>query len=259
MIKRSILLLLLLLSPLLHASPQTVVTLSPHAAELVYFAGGSDRLVAVSAYTDFPESLQALPVIGDANGFDREKLLQLNPDLVVAWRLGLNSDEIRWLRNQGFELYISNPLSLNDIETEIAELGELFGTENQSSAILEQIAKQKRDMIEIAAQRRSPFRVMHQLWSKPLIALTDESMVADLLEYCGIETPVSAKGSLSVTLSREILFTTRLDGIVVDHANKKDAINPLGLSIYTTNTLQLHRASPRAIEEAVSLCEATRE
>mgnify|MGYP000556085334 FL=1 len=51
---------------------ERVVTLSPHATELVWFAGGGDQLVGVSAFSDYPQPVRKLPVIGDSTGIDRE-------------------------------------------------------------------------------------------------------------------------------------------------------------------------------------------
>ena len=46
--------------------PQRIITLAPHLSELVDAAGGSERLVSVSAFSNLPESVKQLPITSDA-------------------------------------------------------------------------------------------------------------------------------------------------------------------------------------------------
>src|SRR3954471_21797860 len=71
----------------LAAPAQRIVSLAPHATELLYAAGAGDKLVAVSEYSDFPEAAKRLPRVASSSGVDLERLLALRADLVVAWRL----------------------------------------------------------------------------------------------------------------------------------------------------------------------------
>src|SRR3954466_4538880 len=66
---------------------QRIVSLAPHATELLYAAGAGAKLVAVSEYSDFPEAANRLPRVASSAGVDLERLLALRADLVVAWRL----------------------------------------------------------------------------------------------------------------------------------------------------------------------------
>lgn len=254
MLSRVLFYLLLVFPVSAQTAPQRIITLSPHSAELVYFSGGAERLIGVSAFTDFPVSLKALPIVGDANGFDRERLLQLHPDLVIAWKQNLDGEEMQWLQHQSFQLIVSNPMSLDAIEEEIRLLGEILGTETVAATTLEKMRQQRHEMIRIAAQRQRAIKVMHQLWHSPLILLTDESMVANVLRLCGIQTPVHIDGLLSATISRELLFQLELDAIIIPDDGHVEATNPLRIPIVAADTLKLHRATPRLLDTALELC-----
>ena len=70
---------------------QRVVALAPNLAEIVAYAGGGDRLVARTRFTDTPASLRALPDLGSGFEPDLEALAALRPDLVLmleGWRGG---------------------------------------------------------------------------------------------------------------------------------------------------------------------------
>ena len=63
-----------------------VVTLAPHLAELAEAAGAT--LVGVSAFTADSAMTRALPRVADSVRLDFERILALQPDLVLAWRSG---------------------------------------------------------------------------------------------------------------------------------------------------------------------------
>jgi iron complex transport system substrate-binding protein len=62
-----------------------IVSLAPHATELLYAAGAGDRLVGVLATSDWPPEALAKPRVGDSRALDLERILLLAPDLVVTW------------------------------------------------------------------------------------------------------------------------------------------------------------------------------
>jgi len=68
--------------------PKRIITLAPHLSELVDAAGGAERLVSVSAFSNLPESVKQLPITSDARSIDLEKMKSLRPDLIhlLAWR-----------------------------------------------------------------------------------------------------------------------------------------------------------------------------
>src|SRR5712664_3645862 len=63
-----------------------IVTLAPFLTELVYAAGAGERVVGVSAYSDFPPEAGKLPQVASAAGVSVEQVAALKPDLVLAWR-----------------------------------------------------------------------------------------------------------------------------------------------------------------------------
>ena len=66
------------------APPQRVVCASPAVAEIVYALGCGDRVVGVSEFTDWPPDAARKPSIGGALAPSRERILALEPDLILA-------------------------------------------------------------------------------------------------------------------------------------------------------------------------------
>jgi len=111
------------------AAPR-VVSLAPHTTEMVIAAGGQQQLVAaVPGEGPLAASVKRLAVIG---GIDRELILALEPDLVIAWESGNRASDITWLRTQGLPVYLSEPDDLEQVATDILAIGHLMGTEKQA-------------------------------------------------------------------------------------------------------------------------------
>lgn len=68
----------------LTARPGKVVSLTPALTEKLYGLGMDDRLVGVSDFCDYPESISALPLCGTAQMPDLGAIEQLDPHLIVS-------------------------------------------------------------------------------------------------------------------------------------------------------------------------------
>ena len=105
---------------LLKEPAHRVITLSPHITELVFAAGGGDKIVATVTSSDFPIPARNLPRIGDGLQPDPEKIAAYRPDLLIGW-LAEQADPMAALN---IPVFISAPQSL----AEIADSVETFGT-----------------------------------------------------------------------------------------------------------------------------------
>ena len=74
-----------------------IVALSPHAVEMLFAIGAGEQIVATTDYADFPEAAKAIPRIGGYYGIQIERVIELNPDLVVVWDTGNRSEDIEQL------------------------------------------------------------------------------------------------------------------------------------------------------------------
>ena len=249
-----LLLLILTTAEALSAPAQRVVTLSPHATELVYFAGGGNRLVGVSNFSDFPPSVSTLPRVGDAMGLDRERILMLQPDLVVVWSGGARLRDLQWLRLQQIRVYESDPQTLQAIAGDILALGKLLGTEQHARGSVRDFNMQLEKMKSLGRSSDSGLSVIHQLWRHPLMVLTDEELVSRALALCGIKNPVQIPGHKLATVSNEYLWSLEANAILIDDKSFFDAYNPASLRVIHADTLRLHRPTPRLLDAALEVC-----
>lgn len=162
-----------------------IVTLSPHTTELILALGESNKLAAVADHDDYPADIKHLPRISSLGGLDRERLLVLNPDLVVAWASGNNKGDIQWLKNQDIPVYQSEPDRLADIADSLEKLGILSGVQEKGVAAANQFRKNLAGSCRI--DRSKPLRsAYYEIWPNPPMTIGGQHWLNEVLNMAGL-------------------------------------------------------------------------
>jgi iron complex transport system substrate-binding protein len=211
--------------------PQRIITLAPHLSELVDSAGGSERLVGVSAYSNYPTSVKQLPITSDARSIDLEKMKSLRPDLIIYWRGGTSESQIQSIKktfNKDVQFIAVEPKKLSDIATDIETIGKALGTDL--------IAKKNADVLRLKiselrnkennqnkqtniSQRK--VRVFYQVWAQPLMTLNKDHIISDIIQLCGGEQLFANEKVLVPTVSREAVIKANPEIIFTAVDNQK--------------------------------------
>jgi len=83
-----------------------IIALAPHIVENVYSAGAGDQLVGVAQHSDFPAAAKLLPIVSGYAKTNFEKIIELEPDLVIAWKSGNSLASIERIKQLGFTVYV---------------------------------------------------------------------------------------------------------------------------------------------------------
>ncbi len=164
-------------------SPKRVVSLAPHATELIYEAGGGERVVAVTKNSDYPSAATRLPSLGPYNTVSLEAVLSYQPDLVLVWPGGTPSVLISRLEHFGIPLYRSGPETIDQIAHDLRILGNVFSSQQGASAARDLLSGWSKLQQEFAQKR--PVPVFIHIWDNPLITLNDKHVVSSILKVCG--------------------------------------------------------------------------
>ena len=201
--------------PYSQSYPQRIITLAPHLSELVDAAGGSERLVSVSAFSNLPESVKQLPVTSDARSIDLEKMKSLRPDLIIYWLGGTSESQIQSIKktfNKDVQFISVQPKKLSDIATDIETIGKALGTESVAKKnadalrlkITELNTKQQNPKQKNISERK--VRVFYQVWAQPLMTLNQDHIIGDIIQRCGGEQLFANEKVLVPTVSREAVI-----------------------------------------------------
>ncbi|MFC3532160.1 cobalamin-binding protein [Vogesella facilis] len=192
----------------LPAPARRIVALSPHLVEDLYAIGAERQLVAAVDYSDYPPAARQLPRVGGYSGISLEAILRQRPDLVLAWRDGGNGRELARLRELGIPVYISAPVALADVASELRRLGTLTGR----AAPAEAAARQYEDGLRTLQRRHAraaPLRVFVQVGDNPLFTVSSRSFLGSLLTLCGGRNVFAAAPLPAPQVSNEAVLAAR--------------------------------------------------
>ena len=113
--------------------PQRIISFGPNITEVLFALGLGERVVGVSDYSDYPEEAETKPKIGNAFSPSLERIVELEPDLVLTVEHEqLNMEQ----ENLGITFMVLDPKDIDDILTNIELLGKLTGTETTADALI---------------------------------------------------------------------------------------------------------------------------
>ncbi|KSS59666.1 helical backbone metal receptor [Pseudomonas aeruginosa] len=124
---RSFWLLACLLLSLSAGAAQRVVSLAPSLTDSVLELGAARRLVGVLDGGERPAAIGDLPSVGRYGQVNLERLLELQPDLILVWPGSVPEAQLQRLRDFGIALFIAEPHSLDELALQLAALGEALG------------------------------------------------------------------------------------------------------------------------------------
>ncbi len=260
---RNILLVLFSLTSIeLLAAPDKIVSLAPHTTELVFALGAGSRLVAVSDYSDYPKEATRLPSVASYNGVDFEKILMLEPDLILAWQGGNKPQDLSKLASLGLKLFYSKPQKPEDVAAELVALGALLGAEERAQQ-LSKTYLSRLEMLKTKYYQKHQKSVFYYMWPKPLMSIGNGAWANQLLNICGSR---SAFDDLSIDYPEVNLqdVINRKPEILVAamKTNLQDAKSfwtefgdVLNAEVVVVNPDRLHRFTPRLLDGLEDLCE----
>lgn len=192
---------------------QRVVSLSPGATELLFSAGAGDRVVAVSAWSDYPSEAVDLPQVGDSNRLDLEAIVSLAPDLVVAWVDGNSRSQLERLSGLGISVFWLAPRTFDDIAAAISDLALLTGSPDLGNERAEAFRAEMATLNAQYADAR-PVKVFYQIWDQPLMTVNREELISKAITLCGGVNVFGELPRLVPRISREAVLEANPEAII---------------------------------------------
>jgi len=161
-----------------------IAALSPGATELVWAAGAGEKVVAVVSFSDYPEAATKVPSVGSHARMDLERLMELQPDLVIGWVTGNPPEQLEALADLGLPVFSIEPRTFEAVSHTIERLATLAGTEEEGFAEAERF-RQGIARLESQYRNAEPVPVFYQVWDEPLMTVNDEHLIGKVITLCG--------------------------------------------------------------------------
>src|SRR5262245_8628284 len=195
------------------AAPATrIVSLAPHATELLFAVGAGQRIAGALDTSDFPDAAKSIPRIGDARALDLERIVALAPDLVVTWPWTAPA-QVEALRVRGLPVFMTKPASIDGIAQDMERLGALTG--NPETAAREAAAFRAKLANLRERYRSAPrVRVFYEIWDAPLYTIGGDHLITQAMVVCGGENVFAALSLPAPAVEVEAVLAAAPDAII---------------------------------------------
>ena len=213
-----------------------VVSLAPSLTENIFAVGAGDRLVGNTTYCNFPEEAKSIQKVGDT----------LSPKL-ESFKNVLEQNHIA--------VYVTNPNSLDAVLTDLRTLGDLFGTVDKTSELLNELQERIAEVTQnVEGQRAVP--VFVQISKEPLFTIGNDSFVTELVAKAGgrsvtAEVPIGypqLSKETAVALNPEVIILSESDDNREANEVFKNSTAVKNGRVYKINADLLSRPGPRLVE-----------
>ncbi|MEY3740268.1 MAG: hypothetical protein RLZZ192_944 [Pseudomonadota bacterium] len=241
-----------------------VVTLSPHATELVFAAGGGKQIVATVSPSDYPPEARQLPRIGDGVVPNPERVAAYAPDLIVGWL----PSQYEALKILNIPFFISAPTTLAGVGDNIERLGVLMGSTEIARPKGTALSRELETLLRPAPS--TPVSVFIQVGYPPQYSLNRSNLLSEVLTLCGGRNVFAAATATAPLISPESVLAQHPEIILVgrsevaeqpqqdveatDYWKKKGSSAAQAGHVYMMNADVLFRPGPRLLEATASIC-----
>jgi vitamin B12 transport system substrate-binding protein len=163
---------------------ERVVSLAPSLSEIVVELGSADLLVGVLDAGERPGELKNLPSVGRYGQLDMERLLSLNPDLLLLWPGSVGPAQRAQLKRLNIPTYVAEPHNLEQLIAQIEAIATQLGRPERGASLASDL-RQRLAELRKRYHRDQPLRVFYQVWDRPLYTVGGGQIISDALDVCG--------------------------------------------------------------------------
>jgi iron complex transport system substrate-binding protein len=247
-------------------TPERIISLAPSNTEILFALGLGDNVIGVTEYCNYPSETEAKEKVGSYTTPHIEKIVDLNPDLVLA-AYGNPTGTVEVLKRFNLTVVGLNARNLNEILYDLRLVGELTGTSANAAVVVADMAQR----IEVTAERLSELSdeekptVLHIIWHDPIWVAGKGTFEDELISQSGgvNSAPVEGYKALSlerlVELNPDVILTTSGTGMgctqtnfsyeyIINEPRLRDIEAVRNKRVYVINADIVCRAGPRIVE-----------
>lgn len=232
-----------------------VVSTAPSVTENIFAVGAGDRLVGVTTFCNYPEQAKSIAKIGDTMNPNMETIVGLKPDVVFVSSASQLEAFTKTLEQNGIAVYVTDPPDLFGVFKGLQQLGEIFGTTEQTAKLVDGLQKRTTD-VELKSKGEKNTQIFVQISKEPLFTIGKQSFLNGLLNItlgnsvtAGVETayPKLSKETASTLNPEVIILSDSPDNQEPNEALKNSPAVKNG-RVYKINADIISRPGPRLVD-----------
>ncbi len=165
--------------------PERIISLSPANTEIVFALGLADNLFGVTEYCDYPPEAQEKDIIGDFVSPSIEKIIELEPDLVLASTM--HEEQVHRLEELEIAVLVVEPGSVEELYDSISLVAEMTGATTAGEELIASM-QERINAVQDAVGTIDPedrVKVYYEVYSDPLMSAGPGAFVHDIITLAG--------------------------------------------------------------------------
>ncbi len=244
--------------------PERIISLAPSNTEVLFALGLSDRVVGVTEFCDYPPEAQRKSKIGGFSTVDMEKVIELDPDLVLATSKH-EETIVPELKRRGIRVIVLKPTTIEEVIMGISLIGVTTQTAEESAELVTNMKNRIKSVTDKVASLSisKPPSVFYVTWHDPIWTLGRESITSELIQSAGgVNVFADGDGNMETDLEtvvwknpQVILASTghgSAEASPVAWANNEDRLAEIDARqngrIYEVDADLMTRPGPRIVE-----------
>ena len=178
-----------------------IISLVPSLTELLYDLGLGSKIVGVTKFCVHPSfARNDCPVIGGTKNPHISRILELQPQLIIASKEENNQKDIEALANT-IPVWVSDITSLEEATLTISQLGRILDCERLAGELIREI-DQGFDGLPAYNARKA----VYLIWQKPYMAAGTDTFISDIMSKAGFRNSIDVNRypQLKVETIREL-------------------------------------------------------
>jgi iron complex transport system substrate-binding protein len=166
------------------SNPRRIVSLAPGITETLYALNLENKIVGVTNFCNWPARAAQKPKIGGFINPSIEKIIGLQPDLIIATADGNRKDTVQQLERIGLAVYVINPVDTAGILASVLHIGEITSEKKAAVLLVEHLRKR---LNNITAQTRGKIkpRIFFQIGLDPVITVGRGTLINEVIGLAG--------------------------------------------------------------------------
>jgi iron complex transport system substrate-binding protein len=196
------------------AQPKRVISLAPNLTEIVYAVGAGDKLVGVTTYCNYPQEAQKIDKVGDTLKPNAERIIALQPDLVLVSTASQLEAFTKQLEAQGIAVYVTQPRDLAGVLRSINEIGDLLNARAAAETLSNELFGRV-EAVEEAVNGKPPVSVFVQISGQPLYTAGRDSWLTDMIKRAGGQSVTAEVAGEWPNYSNESALAAKPEAIIL--------------------------------------------
>jgi iron complex transport system substrate-binding protein len=209
-----------------------IISLAPVITETIFALEAGKQLVGVTRFCDRPAAAQKLPKVGGFIDGNLEKIISLNPSVVIAMPQSAQKNILSQIQKQGIPVFLVFGDRISEVKELVTALGQLFGKQEKAHELIRKFNHDYANLKHIISSHGNEISIVALASTQPIIVAGRDTFIQESLQHMGLIPQPTANKILWPTWSLEFLVQQKPHWILLlyptsDVGSLENKIGPL--------------------------------